>query len=95
VDLDVSTAFTHPGRPRPQCHDVLALCAHYAPDIIRFHPGPSKRRESRPGSGATAAAPRSVMTSSSARFVPDEMEHHLVKQRVAGDRTGVGCALTQ
>jgi len=57
---------------------VLAWCAHYAPDIIRFHPGPGKGRESRPGSGATAAAPRSVMTSSSARFVPDEAEPHSV-----------------
>jgi hypothetical protein len=22
---------------------VLTLCAHYAPDIIRFHPDPAKR----------------------------------------------------
>jgi len=65
------------------------------PTSSDFIAAPAKGRESRPGSGATAAAPRSVMTLSSARFVPDEVELHPVKQRVVGDRTGVGCALTQ
>lgn len=60
-------------------------CSRCAP-IMRpassdFIPAPAKGRESRPGSGATAAAPRSVMTLSSARFVPDEMELHSVKRR--------------
>jgi hypothetical protein len=65
------------------------------PTSSDFIPDPQKGQQSRPGSGATAAAPCSVMTSSSARFVPGEVELHPVKQRVADDRTGVGCALTQ
>src|SRR6516164_10526069 len=45
VDLDVSTALTHPRSAAASMPRHVALCAHYAPNIIRFHPGPTKERQ--------------------------------------------------
>src|SRR6516225_1389212 len=66
----------------------LALWAHYAPGIIRFHPGPSKRagvaaRPGRHGGSAAFGVDIKVGAVRSRRGTPPG------KARVAGDRTDV------
>ena len=88
MDVDVSTALTHPRSAAASMPRRLALWAHYAPGIIRFHPGPSKRagvaaRPGRHGGSAAFGVDIKVGAVRSRRGTPPG------KARVAGDRTDV------